>query len=177
MIRACEAVRDARPDAEIRVTIRPGVVGWKTDLVRTLRAGPLFDVLGLTLPSSFLLPDPDLSGDIGEWVAEVREVLQGVGREDLPIEVARCGYPTHRKRFSPKAQREYLVGAAQSARSAGACGFHWWSLRDQAHDDPVLRYWTPEGERHLGLLYYDSTPKPAMDELRVLATGDRFGGG
>ncbi|MEE2828573.1 MAG: hypothetical protein VX498_05265 [Myxococcota bacterium] len=177
LLESCAAVRDARPDVEIRITLRPGIPGWEKELRRWLKAGLEFHCLGLTLSSSHVLPDPDLSEAVGEWVGEVGEVLANSGASDRSIEIARIGYPTQPERFTPKRQREFLVGAARAAREAGAVGFHWWSLRDQAHDDPMLGYWTPEAERHMGLLYYDSTPKPAMDEYRVLATGDRFGGG
>ena len=93
------------------------------------------------------------------------------------VEIARTAYPTRGARFTPRRQRRYLELAARSAQDAGAAGLHWWALRDQAHDDPILRYWTPPQERHYGLLYYDGVEKPAADALRVLATGDRYGEG
>lgn len=174
---ACQAVRDQRPDAELRITVRPGIPGWRKDLIRTLRSGIPVSRVGLTLPASSVLPDPEIGRNVGDRVEEVRDLLDSSGHEAIDVEVARCAYPTHRDRFSPKGQREFLVVAAAAAAEAGSVGFHWWALRDQAHDDPILGYWTPEAERHMGLLYYDSTPKPSMDEFRVLATGDRFGQG
>jgi hypothetical protein len=173
---ACDAIREVRPEAELRLTFRPGVPGWKRDLSRIARAGLPISRLGLSLPASGFFADPALGNDIGPWVEDAREILRAAGC-DWALEVARCAYPTHRSRFSPRAQREYLAYAAASAETAGSDGFHWWALRDQAHDDPILGYWTPDSDRHMGLLYYDSTPKPAMDEFRVLATGDRFGEG
>ena len=169
------AVRRVRPDAELRTTLRPGVPGWKRSLERLVRSQPELDGLGLSLPASGLFADPMLGSDVGAWVREAKTIAARAGRSDLPVEVARCAYPTHAARFTPRAQREWLVAAAHSALEAGASGFHWWALRDQAHDDPMLGYWTPTAERHMGLSYYDSTPKPVMDEFRVLATGDRFG--
>ena len=174
---SCQAVIGARPDVELRLTFRPGLPGWKKDLTRLAKAALPIARIGLTLPSSSLFSDPQLGRDVGGWVSEARSILDEAGATTVQLEVARCGYPTHRRRFSPRHQREFLVEASAAAEEAGSAGFHWWSLRDQAHDDPVLGYWTPDSERHMGLLYYDSTPKPAMDELRVLATGDRFGQG
>jgi hypothetical protein len=174
---SCQAIIEARPDVELRLTFRPGLPGWKKDLARLAKAALPVARIGLTLPSSSLFSDPQLGRDVGGWVSEARSILDEAGATTVQLEVARCGYPTHRRRFSPRHQREFLVEASSTAEEAGSAGFHWWSLRDQAHDDPVLGYWTPDSERHMGLLYYDSTPKPAMDELRVLATGDRFGQG
>jgi len=177
LLRSCEAIREVRPQAELRVTFRPGIPGWQRDLGRLARAGLPISRIGLSLPASTLFADPELGRDIGSWVAEAIGILNPAGEGGLEVEVARCGYPTHRSRFSPRSQREFLACASASAEAAGSVGFHWWALRDQAHDDPILGYWTPDSERHMGLLYYDSTPKPAMDEFRVLATGDRFGEG
>lgn len=174
---ACDAIVDVRPDAQLRVTVRPGVPGWKRDLARLGRAGLPIARVGLSLPASSLLADPELGDEVGSWITEAREILCSSGGTGLELEVARCGYPTHRTRYSPRDQRHFLARAAASAVTAGSVGFHWWALRDQANDDPKLGYWTPESERHMGLLYYDSTPKPAIDEFRVLATGDRFGEG
>ena len=170
------AVREARPDAEIRVTLHAGIPGWPAELRRWLTGGVAIDRLGLTVNPCGLLADPEMADRVGEAVAEARDELDAAG-SDAPVEVSRTGYGTYRSAWSPRRQREFLERATEAARSAGAAGLHWWALRDQAHDDPILKYWTPARERHMGLLFYDSVPKPAMDELRVLATGDRFGEG
>lgn len=173
---AVGAVRGARPDAEIRVTLHAGVPGWRSELQRWLREGVEFDRLGLTLQPCFLLPDPALATRCGDAVLEAKEVL-ATGSSKATVEVSRVAYPTRGSRFTPRRQRNFLEEAARSAQQAGAVGLHWWALRDQAHDDPILRYWTPAQERHYGMLYYDGVEKPVADALRVLATGDRFGEG
>jgi hypothetical protein len=175
--RCCAAIWEVRPEVELRVTFRPGIPGWKRDLSRLARTGLPIARLGLSLPASSIFADPELGADVGAWIQEARAILDSSGGNEMQVEVARCGYPTHRSRYSPRAQREFLAHAANAAAAARSAGFHWWALRDQAHDDPILGYWTPDSERHMGLLYYDSTPKPSMDEFRVLATGDRFGEG
>lgn len=173
---ACTAVRDVRPDAEVRITAHAGIPGWKTELRRWLVGGVSFDRLGLTTNPCGLLPDPEMADRLGEAVEQAREVLAAAG-SDAPVEVSRTGYGTLGPAWSPRRQREFLEHAHASVVAAGGAGLHWWALRDQAHDDPILGYWTPARERHMGLLFYDSVPKPAMDELRVLATGGRFGEG
>jgi hypothetical protein len=174
-----DAVRGVRPDASIRITIHASMPGWRVELRRWLAAGIAVDRLGLSLRPCFVLPDPGMAERVGEAIAEAREVLAaGPWSKTQPeIEIARIGYPTHRSVFSPRRQREFLDLAARQAMDAGAAGFHWWSLRDQAHPDPILGYWPPVQERHFGLQYYDGTAKAAMDEFRVVATGDRFGEG
>ncbi|MCP4868748.1 MAG: hypothetical protein GY898_08520 [Proteobacteria bacterium] len=173
---ACTAVRDARPDAEVRITAHAGIPGWKAELRRWLTGGVSFDRLGLTINPCGLLPDPEMADRLGEAVEQATDVLARAG-SDAPVEVSRTGYGTLRRAWSPRRQREFLERANASVVAAGGVGLHWWALRDQAHDDPILGYWTPARERHMGLLFYDSVPKPAMDELRVLATGGRFGEG
>ncbi len=170
---ATTAVRTARPEASIQITVHAGIPGWRRHLRRWKQAGVTFDRLGLVLQPSLLLPDPEMARRVGEAVSQAQEV---VGSE-VAVEIAKIGYPTTGRRFTPRGQREFLVIAAEEARAAGAAGLTWWALRDQAHHDPMLGYWTPAQQRAYGLLYYDGTPKPAADELRVLATGDRFGGG
>jgi hypothetical protein len=177
LLRACgAAVRESRPDAELRITVHVGIPGWAAELRRWLAGGVVCDRLGLTINPCGLLADPEMAERVGEAVEEAIEVLRAAG-SDAPVEVSRTGYGTFRRAWSPRRQREFLERAHESARRAGAVGVHWWALRDQAHDDPILGYWTPARERHMGLLFYDSVPKPAMDELRVLATGGRFGEG
>ena len=170
-----DAVRAARPDADIRATIHASLPGWKVELRRWLAAGIELDRLGLSLRPCFVLPDPALAERVGEALEEAREVLAAGPWTKPALEIARIGYPTHRGFFSPRKQREFLDIAARQARAGGALGLHWWSLRDQAHPDPILGYWPPAQERHFGLQYYDGTDKAAMDEFRVVATGDRFG--
>jgi len=173
---ACTAVREARPDAEVRITAHAGIPGWRADLRRWLAGGVSFDRLGLTVNPCGVLPDPEMADRLGEAVTQALEVLREAGC-DAPVEVSRTGYGTLRRGWSPRRQREFLERAHASVQRAGGVGLHWWALRDQAHDDPIHGYWTPARERHMGLLFYDSVPKPAMDELRVLATGARFGEG
>ncbi|HCP45722.1 MAG TPA: hypothetical protein DIU15_06755 [Deltaproteobacteria bacterium] len=185
LLTAATTVRRARPDAEVRATVQAGLPGWKRELKSWLAAGLSVDRLGVAISPCGLLPHPALAERVGYAVEGARGVLQrmtGVsapsgGPRTTSLEVSRVAYPTHQRAWSPRLQREFLVGAAQSAADAGAVGFHWWSLRDQAYDDPILRYWTPSAERHMGLMYYDGSPKPALDEYRVVATGDRFGEG
>jgi hypothetical protein len=174
-----DAVRAARPDAAVRATVHASLPGWKVELRRWLAAGIRVDSIGLSLRPCFILPDPTMAERVGEALAEAREVLEAGpwSANAPPLEIARIGYPTHRGLFSPRKQREFLDIAAAQAREAGATGLHWWSLRDQAHPDPILGYWPPAQERHFGLQYYDGTAKAAMDEFRVVATGDRFGEG
>ena len=174
---AVASVRAARPDAEIRVTVHAGLPGWRGELRTWIRDGLRFDRLGLTLQPCFFLPDPELAVRCGEAVKEARQVVAHALPESVPVEVARVAYPTRGSRFTPRRQRRFLELAAESLQPAGAAGLHWWALRDQAHDDPILRYWTPAQERHYGMLYYDGVEKPVADAVRVLATGDRFGEG
>lgn len=175
---AVEAVKAARPDASVRVTVHAGLPGWKGELRRWIRDGLRFDRLGLTVQPCFFLPDPELAARCGEAVAEAIATLHQELGDDIPgVEIARTAYPTRGARFTPRRQRRFLELAAQSVQAAGSEGLHWWALRDQAHDDPILRYWTPSQERHYGLLYYDGVEKPVADAVRVLATGDRFGEG
>lgn len=170
LARATAAVRQARPDATIQVTARTGVPGWRREVARWTRAGAQFDELGLALLPSAWLPDPELAEAVGDAVE--------AGLALCPrVVVSRTGYATASARFTPRGQREYLEHAVAAADRAGAAGLQWWALRDQAHDDPLLGYWTPSRERHMGLLYYDGLPKAAMDAFRVLATGARFGEG
>jgi hypothetical protein len=165
------AVRQARPDAELRVTVDTNLPRWRTSVRRWQQAGIRFDRLGLRVDPSRLLPDPRMASRVGDVVAQAQKVFDGA------VEVSHVVYPTHTRSFSPRHQREFLVAAAASAQEAGAAGLHWGPLRDQAWPDPMLGYWMPERERHCGLAWYDGTPKAALDELRVLATGDRFGEG
>lgn len=170
IVAVCEAVRAARPDASLRATVHAGLPRWRSAVRRWLAAGARIDRLGLTLQPCFFLPDPSLAVRCGEAVAEAKDLVASV-------EVARVAYPTKGARFSPREQRRFLEIGARAAQDAGAAGFHWWALRDQAHDDPILGYWSPAQERSYGMLYYDGVGKPAADALRVLATGDRFGEG
>jgi hypothetical protein len=175
---AVDAVRAARPDAEIRVTVHASLPGWRGELQRWIRDGLRFDRLGLTLQPCFFLPDPDLAARCGEAVEQAIALLRHAYPQSPPsVEIARTAYPTRGPRFTPRRQRAYFERAAEAVQGSGGGGLHWWALRDQAHDDPVLGYWTPAQERHYGLLYYDGVAKPAADALRVLATGDRFGEG
>lgn len=171
LLATAAAVRAARPDAQLRVTVHAGLPGWRRSLASWLDAGLDVSRVGLVLQPCFFLPDPRLARACADAVRAAREL------GPLPVEIARIAYPTSGGRFSPRRQREFLETAARSALDAGAAGLHWWVLRDQAHDDPVLGYWTPPQERHYGLLYYDGVHKPALDALRVEATGDRFGQG
>jgi hypothetical protein len=171
---AVAAVRGARPDAEVRVTVQTSLPGWRGAVRRWLAAGIRVDRLGLSLLLPSVLPDRDQAARVAEVVAAARRLLDRTGAEHTAVEIARVGYPTQRSSFTPRRQREYLQAAGRAAVQEGAVGFHWWALRDQAHDDPVLGYWTPPAERHAGLLFFDSTPKPALEELRVLATGRRL---
>ena len=166
-----EAVRRARPDAELRVTLDTTLPGWTRTLARWSASGLDFDRLGLRVDPARLLPDPRLGARVGELVARAR------AGTDRPVEVAHLVYATEGRGRSPRRQREFLVIAAAAAAEAGAAGLHWGPLRDQAWPDPMLGYWLPERERFCGLAYYDGTPKASLDELRVLATGDRFGEG
>jgi len=171
---ATSAVRAARPDAELRVTVFAGVPGWRRALRRWASAGVTADRVGLTLQPTMFLPDPRQAARVGEAVEQARAAVSGWAGSP-GVEVSRLGFATASERYSPRKQREFLVRAAESASEAGSLGLHWWALRDQAHDDPMLAYWSPSRERHMGLLYYDGLPKAAMEELRVLATGHRFG--
>lgn len=171
---AVQAVRDARPDAEVRFTVQTSIPGWTGAVKRWLKAGLRPDRLGLGLLLPSMLADPDQASRAGEVVAAARRLLDRHGAGQVPVEVSRIGYPTLRATFTPRRQREFLVQAGRAAVDAGAAGVHWWALRDQAFDDPVLGYWPPAAERHAGLLHFDSTPKPALEELRVLATGERL---
>lgn len=179
LLTSCAALRDARDDISLRVTLQAGSLGWKRDLSAWLAQGLLVDRIGLSLSPCARRPDPRLAERIARSLAEARTVVAAHddAGEAPELELSRVSYPTHRSAWTPRRQREFLVEAAASASRAGAVGFHWSSLRDQAYDDPSLRYWTPASQRHEGLLYYDGSPKPIMDELRVLATGDRFGEG
>jgi len=174
--RAVDAVKQARPDAEVRVTVHAGIPGWRRELSRWIRDGLTFSRLGVTVQPCFFLPDPSLAARCGEAMSEATAALHAAGVQ-VPVEVARTAYPTRGARFTPRRQREFLEEGARSLEQSGAAGLHWWALRDQAHDDPILRYWTPPQERHYGLLYYDGVEKPVSESLRVLATGDRFGEG
>ena len=171
LARSTAAVREARPHARIQITAHTGVPGWRRHVRRWIAAGVAFDRLGLVLQPGLFLPDPEQARRVGEVVAQAQ------GLTDRPVEIARLGYPAGGRRHTPRGQREFLLVAAEEAQRSGAVGLCWWALRDQAHPDPILRYWTPPQERRYGLHYFDGTPKPAADELRVLATGDRFGGG
>lgn len=163
------AARAARPDAQLRVTVDATLPRWRKALAG-LSDLPI-ERVGLRIDPCRLLPDPRMASRAGEAVAQARE------HTDRPVEIAHLTYATRSAAFSPRRQREFLVAAAESAASAGAVGLHWGPLRDQAWDDPMLGYWVPERERFCGLAYYDGTAKAALDELRVLATGDRFGEG
>ena len=179
LLSSCAALKDARPELALRVTLQTGSLGWKRDLKSWLGQGLRVDRIGLSLSPCARRPDPRLAVRIEKDLLQARALLnehKDVG-SSTELEVSRIAYPTHRASWTPRRQREFLVSAVDSASRAGAVGFHWSSLRDQAYDDPSLRYWTPTSQRHEGLLYYDGSPKPVMDELRVLATGDRFGEG
>jgi len=186
LLQSTAAVRRARPDAEVRATVEGGLPGWKRELHAWLASGLSVDRIGVALSPCNLLPHPALAERVGGAVESARAIVRraspsteragGPGAQ-VSVEVSRIGYPTHHRSWSPRLQREFLVAAARSAETAGAVGFHWWSLRDQAYDDPILRYWTPSSERHMGLMYYDGSSKPSLDEYRVVATGDRFGEG
>ncbi len=171
LLATLEAVRAARPDAELRVTLDAALPRWTRALSAWSAASVSCDRFGLRVDPAHLLCDPRMAARAGEVVARARDLT------DRPVEIARIIYPTRGGRYSPRRQREFLVEAANSAAEAGAAGLHWGPLRDQAWPDPVLEYWVPERERYCGLAYYDGTPKAALDELRVLATGDRFGEG
>ena len=171
LLATVDAVRRARPDAELRVTLDASLPRWRRTLAEWTAAGVSFDRLGLRIDPARLVPDPGLSARAADVVIQARRAT------DKPVEIARVIYPTQGRGLSPRRQREFLVGAAESAAEAGAVGLHWGPLRDQAWPDPMLGYWVPERERYCGLAYYDGTPKAALDELRVLATGDRFGEG
>ncbi len=179
LLTSCASLRDARPDLSLRVTLQAGSLGWKRDMASWLAQGLRVDRIGLSLSPCGWRPEPRLAERIAQALAQARSILER--HEDLgepgELEVARVAYPTHRAAWTPRRQRQFLVQAVAAAQRGGAVGFHWSSLRDQAYDDPSLRYWTPTTQRHEGLLYYDGSPKPIMDELRVLATGDRFGEG
>lgn len=174
LVGAVDAVRAARPDAEVRLTVQTSIPGWSRAVRRWLKAGIRPDRLGLSLLLPGVLPDTDQATRVGEVVVAARRLLDRSGASDVGVEIARVGYPTVRETFTPRRQREFLLAAGRAAGSSGALALHWWALRDQAHDDPVLGYWAPAGERHAGLLFFDSTPKPALEELRVLATGQRL---
>ncbi len=172
LLAAClDAVRAARPDAELRITLDASLPGWRRTLRRWASRGLAADRLGLRVDPCRHLADPALAARAGEAVAQAIALWPG------PVEVSHLTYSTRNANFSPRRQREFLVEAARSAQEAGAAGLHWGPLRDQAWDDPMLGYWVPERERSVGLAYYDGTPKAALDELRVLSTGDRFGEG
>ncbi len=179
LLTSCAALRDARDDVSLRVTLQAGSLGWKRDLSSWLAQGLRVDRLGISLAPCAWRPDPRLAERIGRALSEASALLAAHDGacEATELEVSRVSYPTHRAAWTPRRQREFLVKAVASASRAGAVGFHWSSLRDQAYDDPSLGYWTPASQRHEGLLYYDGSSKPIMDELRVLATGDRFGEG
>lgn len=181
LLTASAALRNVRPELQLRVTLEAGVPGWQSSLRRWLAEGLRVDRIGLSMSPCSWLPDPGHANRLAAAVAAARTLIareQGEGAGELiPVEVSRASYATHRRAWTPRRQREFLVKAAAAARDAGAVGFHWSSLRDQAYDDPSLGYWSPARERHEGLLYYDGSPKPVMDEFRVLATGDRFGEG
>lgn len=171
LLAATTAVRRARPDARLQITAHVGVPGWRRHVRRWVDAGVDFDRLGLVLQPALVLPDPEMARRVGDAIEQARTLV------DVPVEIARVGCPTGGRRFSPRIQREFLGIAAAEAKRAGGAGLTWWALRDQAHADPILGYWLPDQERRYGLLYYDGTPKPAADELRVLATGARFAPG
>ena len=172
------AVRDQRPEAEVRLTLRLDHGSWNRELMGWWKTKISFDRLGLCLPSPALRPRTDMGTQVDEVVREVRAILGSSPRPiHPPIELSRVGFPTHRQSFSPRHQRLFLAGIGAAVGRCDLQGLHWGALRDQAHDDPLLGYWSPADERHLGLQYYDGMPKPALDELRALATGDRFGGG
>ena len=181
LLTACAAGRHARPDAALRVTLRAGVPGWQRELRSWLRQGLVVERIGVSMSPCSWLPDPSLGSRVGRAVEDARAAIaaQQYGALEQPceIEVSRISYPTHRQMWTPRRQREFLGTSVAAARRSGASGFHWSSLRDQSYDDPSLGYWTPGRERHEGLLYYDGSPKPVMDEFRVVATGDRFGEG
>jgi len=181
LLTASDAVRNVRPELQLGVTLQAGVPGWQRSFRRWLEQGLRVDRIGLSMSPCAWLPDPGHADRLGAAVAAARKLLaqeRGEGAGELTqVEVSRTSYATYRRAWTPRRQREFLVNAAAAARDAGAVGFHWSSLRDQAYDDPSLGYWSPARERHEGLLYYDGSPKPVMDELRVLATGDRFGEG
>ena len=173
---ALDAVRAARPDAELRVTLNATLPGWRRALRRWLDAGLQFDRLGLSLDPARVLPDAAQAGRIAGPIEQARAALAAAGHP-ASVEVSRIAYPTTGTLRSPRRQREFFVQAARTAAEAGAVGLTAAALRDQSWDDPMLGYWVPERERFLGLLHYDGTPKPVLEELRVLATGDRFGEG
>lgn len=158
-----EAVAAARPDAARQVTVDADLPRWRSALDRWRAAGLSWERLGIARRPCRWLPDPELAAAIGDAVA-------GLGGA---VDVL-TAYATASDRFPPRAQRDYLERAVAVAQDAGAASLIWLALRDQAHDDPLLGYWTPARERHLGLLYYDGLPKAAADSFRVLATGRRF---
>lgn len=181
LLAACAAVRTARPELELRVTLQAGSLGWQRELRGWLAGGLRVDRIGLSMSPCGWLPDPRLARRLVAALRAARSLVEdeqtGSGQPPAQVELSRVSYPTHRPAWTPRRQREFLVAAVAAARDGQADGFHWSSLRDQAYDDPSLGYWSPARERHEGLLYYDGSPKPVMDELRVLATGDRFGEG
>ncbi len=173
---ALSAVREARPDAQLIVTVNATLPGWKRALRRWLRAGLQFDRLGLSLDPCRLLPDPAQAERVVGPIEQAIKLLQAEGHP-ASVELSRLAYTTTGETRSPRRQREFFAQAARAASQAGAVGLVAAALRDQSWDDPMLGYWVPERERFQGLLYYDGTPKPVLEELRVLATGDRFGEG
>ena len=179
LLTSCAALRVARADLSLRATVHVGSLGWKRDLSSWLSQGLDVDRIGLSVSPCGWRPDPRRAARITRALVDARAILGEYddSGERIELEVARVAYPTHRAAWTPRRQREFLVEAVAAANRGGAVGFHWSSLRDQAYDDPSLGYWTPTSHRHEGLLYYDGSPKPVMDEIRVLATGDRFGEG
>ena len=178
LLAASEAVRAQRPELEQRVSLQAGALGWARELGSWLKQGLQVERIGLSFSPCSWFFDPQRGASLAGPLARLASLLAASAQAGgTPPEGARVSYPTHRVSWTPRRQRQFLACAARSAQKGGAVAVHWSTLRDQAYDDPSLGYWTPARERHQGLLYYDGSPKPAMDELRVLATGDRYGEG
>lgn len=164
---ALRAIGESRPGLPRLVVIDAGLPGWRDGLGGLRGAGVEADRLVVCKHHFGLLPDPRLAASWGGVMASARALCP------WPVD-AELAAPTHRERFSPARQAEWVRIAAAAALDAGAVRLGWAALRDQAHDDPQLGYWVPDRQRHLGLWYYDGTPKPAWDEWLAAARERRF---
>jgi hypothetical protein len=165
LVSLVNAIKTEDPDSLVCVNFHTGPPKWKEDIKKWKK---YLDIIGIDAYPNYILARPVYGEKVGDIVKTAKELTK------KPIMVIETGYPSApiSRGYSEQNQAKYIKDAATSAKSAGAQGFFYFTIRSgekptTAGINPLFCYLgTIEG--FWGLIRKDGSPKPAWFEYQKI---------